>query len=74
MEKEVEEEGDREPCPKEIVPQMVGSLPASIPKPVKGVGIKRAKEIEGKEEGKKARPHGSHDGVEHGGMQWWEEI
>lgn len=74
MEKEgidMEEEGDEEPRLKEMGPQLVGSLPASIPtKPVKGVGIRKAKEIEGREEGKKTRAHGgaSYDGSELGGM------
>lgn len=69
------EEGDQEACLKEMGPQVVATLQATT-KSAKGVGIRKAKEIEGREEGKKMRAHSLHggglasyDGSEHGGMK-----
>lgn len=73
---DVDKEDNQEPHLKEIGPQVLGSLPTpATTKAAKGAsGIRKAKEIEGREEGKKVRPHSfhsagaSHDGSEHGGM------
>lgn len=63
-------DGDDEPRLKEIGPQVVGSLRATnTTKSARSLGIRKAKEIEGKEEGKKTKSGACYDpsGIEHVG-------